>query len=211
VVLKLELELRHRRPPLARVTTSSPSHPSRPLLLRSYQFNRFLLNQFVTAIMSGKSPKCRRWPTPISWLQPRLTISFALLAGYDRHITIFSDQGRLYQVGMCFDRFPRMPDFVAPVGQRRPRHYRHHWQPIRSPEYAFKAITSANITSIGIRGKDCAVVLSQKKVAVSVRPNWRHECARLTLLSTRTNWSSRLLFHTSSGSLPPWAALWPAR
>lgn len=91
---------------------------------------------------------------------------------YDRHITIFSEQGRLYQVGMLSS--PRPVDETYHVeshgwaGERRAL-----TQTVSFVEYAFKAITAANIMSIGIRGKDCAVVLSQKKVPVRLTtPRW---------------------------------------
>ena len=68
-------------------------------------------------------------------------------AGYDRQITIFSPEGRLYQVGKKL--WVRSATYVFLL------------------EYAFKAISNEGLVSIGVKGADCAVVISQRKVTVN--------------------------------------------
>lgn len=81
-------------------------------------------------------------------------------AGFDRHITIFSPEGRLYQVGkhkiiklMKLRRLVKL--FINKfIG------FWFVWT-----EYAFKSIDHEGLTSVALKGKDCAVVATQKKVA----------------------------------------------
>ena len=92
--------------------------------------------------------------------------------GYDRYITIFSPEGRLYQI-----------------------------------EYAFKAIRNAGLDIMGLRGKNCSVVISQKKVKSKLidatsETNIYQVTDKVGVVMTGL--SGKLMPPKSRGNLPLW-------
>ncbi len=75
-------------------------------------------------------------------------------AGFDRDITIFSPEGRLYQVGQYYHYQDSKDNLLI--------FFSYHL------EYAFKAINQGGLTTVAIRGTDCVVAIAQKKIPVSI-------------------------------------------
>lgn len=77
---------------------------------------------------------------------------------FDRHITIFSPQGHLYQIGKyikyCLFSFIRKINLYYTITITF------------SPEYALKAATSGGNTALAVRGANSATFITQRKVTV---------------------------------------------
>ncbi|EYC33199.1 hypothetical protein Y032_0002g661 [Ancylostoma ceylanicum] len=82
-------------------------------------------------------------------------------AGFDRHITIFSPEGRVYQVLLAVLTSSREDLFLKPI-------YPYMVKGTKRVEYAFKAINSTNLTAVAVKGIDTAVIAVQKRVPDSL-------------------------------------------
>lgn len=94
---------------------------------------------------------------------------------------MFSPEGRLYQVGGCHAfcspafsdillvlPLPLSMNFHSPrsAGIPNVRNIDHNIAHYDLSEYAFKAISGSGHTSISVRGKDTAIVITQRKIPV---------------------------------------------